>query len=79
LGGSGRLHNEELHNMYTSPNITRVIKSREMKWVGHVACMEEMRNAYIILVGRPEGKKPLGRSKSRWEYMLECILGKYGG
>jgi hypothetical protein len=49
-GGWRRLHSEELHNLYTSPNIIRVIKSTRMKWAGHVACMGEMRNAYIILV-----------------------------
>jgi hypothetical protein len=49
-GGWGRLHNEELHNLYASPHIIRVIKSRRMRWVGHVACMGAMRNAYNILV-----------------------------
>jgi hypothetical protein len=55
-----RLHNEELHNLYTSPNIVRVIKSRNMRWMEHVACIGEMRNEYTILVGIPEGKEQLG-------------------
>jgi hypothetical protein len=59
------LHNEELHNMYTFSNIVRVIKSRKMRWSGHVACMGEMRNAYNILVGKHEMKKPLGRPRCR--------------
>jgi hypothetical protein len=53
-----RLHNEELHNLYAPPNIIRVIKSRTMRWTEHVARMLEMRNAYNILVGKPEGKSP---------------------
>jgi hypothetical protein len=61
-----KLHNEELHNLYSSPNIIRTIKSRRMKWAGHVARMGEKRNAYRILVGKPEGKRPLGRRKHRW-------------
>jgi hypothetical protein len=54
--GWSRLHNEELHNLYASPNIVRVVKSRSVRWVGHVVCMEEMKNIYRILVGKPEGK-----------------------
>jgi hypothetical protein len=61
-----KLHNEELHNFYSSPNIIRMIKSRRMKWAGHVARMEEKRNAYRKLVGNPEGKKPLGRPRRKW-------------
>jgi hypothetical protein len=61
-----RMHNKESHNLYALQNIIRVIKSR-MRWAGHVEHMEEMRNAYSILVGRPDRKKPLGRSKHRWE------------
>jgi hypothetical protein len=56
-----KLHNEELHNLYSSPNIIRMIKSRRMRWAGHVARMGEKRNAYRILVGKPEGRRPLGR------------------
>jgi hypothetical protein len=58
-GGWRRLYNEELHDLYTSPNIIRVIKSKRMSWVEHVARMGEMRNAYNVLGGKPEGKRPL--------------------
>jgi hypothetical protein len=61
-----KLHNEELHNLYSSPNIIRIIKSRRMRWAGHVARMGEKRNAHRILVGKPERKRPLGRPKHRW-------------
>jgi hypothetical protein len=61
------LHNEELHNLYSSPNIIRQIKSRRMRWARHVARMGEERNVYRVLMGKPEGKRPLGRSKRRWE------------
>jgi hypothetical protein len=61
-----KLHNEELHNLYSSPNIIRRIKSRRMRGVGHVARMGEKRNVYRILVGKPEGKRPLGRPRRRW-------------
>jgi len=60
VGGWRRLRNVELHNLYASPNIIRVIKSRRMSWAGHVARIGEMRNAYKMLVGKPEGKRPLG-------------------
>jgi hypothetical protein len=56
-----KLHNEELHILYSFPNIIRQIKSRRMRWVGHVACMGEDRKVYRVLVGKPEGKRPLGR------------------
>jgi hypothetical protein len=61
-----KLHNEDLHNLYSLPNIIRMTKSRRMSWTGHVARMGKNRNAYRILVGKPEGKRPLGRSKRRW-------------
>jgi len=61
-----RLHNEELNDLYCSPNIVRVIKSRRMRWTGHVACMGEERGVYRVLVGKPEGKRPLGRPRRRW-------------
>jgi hypothetical protein len=57
-----KLHNEELHNLYSSPNNIRIIKSRRMIWAEHVARMGETRNAYMLLMGKPEGKRPLGRS-----------------
>jgi hypothetical protein len=65
-GGRKKLHNEELHNLCYSQIIIRMIKSRRMKWAGHVARMGEKRNACRILVGKPEGKRPLGRSRHRW-------------
>jgi hypothetical protein len=65
-GGWRKLHNEELHNLYSSLNIIRIIKSRRMRWAGHVARMGEKRNVYVLLVEKPEGKRPLGRSRRRW-------------
>jgi hypothetical protein len=62
-----RLHNEELHNLYASPYIIRLINIRRVRYAGHVACMEEMRNAYKILIWKPEGKRPCGRPRRRWE------------
>jgi len=61
-----RLHNEELNDLYCSPNIVRVIKSRRMRWAGHVARMGEERGVYRVLVGKLEGKRPLGRPRRRW-------------
>jgi len=61
-----RLHNEELNGLYSSPNIVRVIKWRRMRWGGHVARMGEERGVYRVLVGKPEGKRPLGRPRRRW-------------
>jgi hypothetical protein len=65
-GGRRKLHNEVLHILYSSPSIIRMIKSRRMRWAGHVARMGEKRNAYRILVGKPEGKRPLGRPRRSW-------------
>jgi hypothetical protein len=65
-GGWRKLHNEELHNLYSSPSIIRMVKSRRMRLAGHVSGMGEKRNAYRILVGNPEGKRPLGRTRRRW-------------
>jgi hypothetical protein len=64
-GGWRKLHNEELHNLYSSPSIIRTIKSRRMRWEGHVARMGEKRNVYRSLVGKPEGTRPLGRPRPR--------------
>jgi len=61
-----RLHNEELNDLYCSPNIVRMIKSRRMRWAGHVAGMRKSRGVYRVLVGKPEGKRPLGRPRRRW-------------
>jgi hypothetical protein len=66
-GGWIKLHYEELHGLYSSPSIVRVIKARRMRWAGHVARMGEVRGAYSILVGRPEWRRPLGRPRRRWE------------
>jgi hypothetical protein len=68
------LHNDELYDLYSSPNIVRVIKSRRMRWAGHVAHMGEGRGAYRILVVRPEGKRPLGRPRRRWEDYIKMDL-----
>jgi hypothetical protein len=62
-GGWRKLHNEELRNLYSSPSIIRMIKSRRMRWAGHVARMGEKRDTYRILVGKSEGKRPLGRPR----------------
>jgi hypothetical protein len=69
-GGWRKLHNEELHGLYSSPSIFRVIKARRMRWAGHVARMGEVMGAYNILVGRPEGRSPLGRPRRRWDNIL---------
>jgi hypothetical protein len=65
-GGWRKLHNEELHNLYSSPSIIRIIKPKRMRWAEHVERMEEKRNVYRLLVGKPEGKRPLGRPRRRW-------------
>jgi hypothetical protein len=62
-----KLHNEELSDLCCPPNIVRVIKLRKMRWAGHVARMVETRGVYRVLVGKPEGKRPLGRPRRRWE------------
>jgi hypothetical protein len=68
------LHSEELHILYSSPNIIRQIKSRRRKWAGHVARMGEERKLYRVLVGKSEGKKPLGRPRRRWEDGIKMDL-----
>jgi hypothetical protein len=73
-----RLHNKELNEMYSSPNIIWVIKSRRMRWAGHVACMGEGKGAYRILVGRHEGRRPLGRPRHRWEDNIKMDLEEVG-
>jgi hypothetical protein len=74
-----KLHNEELHILYSSPNIIRHIKSRRMRWAGHVARMGEERKLHKVLVGKPEGKKPLGRPRRRWGMGSEWILWRLAG
>jgi hypothetical protein len=77
-GSWRKLHNDKLHNLYSSPNIVRVIKSRRLRWVGHVARMGEGRSVYRVLVGKPEGKRPLGRPSRRWEDNIKLDLGEIG-
>ena len=69
-----RLHNEELHSSYHSPNIVREIKSRRLRWAGHVARMVEGRSAFKILTGKPTGKRPLGRPRRRWKGNIRMDL-----
>jgi hypothetical protein len=73
-----KLHNKELHDLYSSPSIIRIIKSRRMRWAGHVARMGEKRNAYRLLVDKPEGKRPLGRPRRRWVDNIRMYLGGVG-
>ncbi|KAJ4440878.1 hypothetical protein ANN_10725 [Periplaneta americana] len=73
-----KLHNTELHALYSLPDIIRNLKSRRLRWAGHVARMGESRNAYSVLVGRPEGKRPLGRRRRRWEDNIKMDLREVG-
>jgi hypothetical protein len=73
-----KLHNGELHNLYSSPYIIRQIKSRRMGWAGHVARMGEGRNVYRVLVRKPEGKRPLERPRRRWEDGIKIDLREIG-
>jgi hypothetical protein len=77
-GGWRKLHNEELHNLYSSPSIIRIIKSRRMRWAGHVTRMGEKRNVYRLLVGKPEEKRPLGRPRRRWIDNINMNLSEIG-
>ena len=77
-GEWSRLHNEELNDLYCSPNIERVIKWRKMRWAGHVARMGEERGVYRVLVGKPEGKRPLGRPRRRWVDNIRTDLHEMG-
>jgi hypothetical protein len=74
-----KLHNEELNDVYPLPNIVRVVKSRRMSWAGHVARMVEGRGVHRVLVGKPEGKRPLGRPRPRWEDNIKRDLQEVGG
>jgi hypothetical protein len=78
IGGRRKLHDEELHGLYSSPSIVKVIKARRMRWAGHVARMGEVRGAYNILVGRPKGRRPLGRPRRRWEDNIKMDLREIG-
>jgi hypothetical protein len=73
-----KLHSEELNDMYSLPSVVWVIESRRMTWAGHVARMGETRGVYKILVGKPEGKRPLGRPKLRWEDNIKMDLQEVG-
>jgi hypothetical protein len=77
-GSWGKLHNDEPHDLYSSPNIVRVIKSRRMRWAGHVTRMGEGRGVYRVLVGRPEGKRPRERHRRRWEDNIKMNLREIG-
>ena len=74
-----KLHNGELSDLYTLPNIVRAVKLRRMKWAGHVMCMQERRGVHRVLVGKPEGKRPLGRPSRRWENNIKMGLREVGG
>jgi hypothetical protein len=73
-----KLHNKELRDLYSSPNIIEIMKSMKMRWEGHVAQMGEKRNAYRLLVGKPKGKRPLGRPRRRWVDNIRMELGEMG-
>jgi hypothetical protein len=77
-GSWRKLHNYEINSLYSSPNIVMAIKWRRMRWAGHVARMREGRDVYRVLVGRPEGKRPLGRRRRRWEDNINLDLREIG-
>jgi hypothetical protein len=77
-GEQRKLHTEELNDLYSSPNIVRVIKPGRMRWAGHEARMRERRGVYMVLVRKPEGKRPLGRPKRRWEYNIKMEFQEVG-
>jgi hypothetical protein len=74
-----KLHNEELNDLYSLPNIVRVVKSRRKRWAGHMARMGEGRGVHRVLVGKPEGRRPLGRPRRRWEDNIKVDLQEVGG
>jgi hypothetical protein len=74
-----KLHNEELNDLYSLPNIVRVVKSRRMRWAGHVVHMGEERGVHRVLVGKAEGKRPLGRPRRRWEDNIKMDVQEVGG
>ena len=73
-GECRKLHNVELSDLYVLPNIVRVVKSKRMRWAGHVTRMGEGRGVHRVLVGKPEGKRPLGRTRRRWEDNIKMDL-----
>jgi hypothetical protein len=78
MGEWKTLQNGELHNLYSSPDIIRQLKSKRMRWAGHVACMGEGRKLYKVLVGKPKGKRPFGRKRHRWEDGIKMDLREIG-
>ena len=78
MGEGRRLNNEELNDLYSSPNVVQVIKSRRMRRAGHVARMVEERGVYRVLLGKPEGKRPLGRPRPRWVDNIRMYLQEVG-
>jgi hypothetical protein len=78
MRGWRKLHYEELHNLYPSPSIIRMMKSRRIRWALHIACTREKKNAYRILVGEPEAKRPLGRPRHRREINIKMDLREIG-
>ena len=79
IGEWRKLYNEELSDLYSLPNVVRVVKSRRMRWAGHVVRMGEGRGVHRVLVGKPEGKRPLGRPRHRWEFNTKIDLQEVGG
>jgi len=79
IGEWRKLHNEELNDLYSLPKIVRVVKSRRIRWAGHVARMGEDRGVHSVLVGKPEEKRPLGRPRRRWEDNIKMDLQEVGG
>ena len=73
-----KLHNEEMNDLYSSSSIVQVIKSKRMRWTGHVACTGDRRGLYRVLVGKSEGNRPLGRTRSRWEDNIKMDLQSVG-
>ena len=73
-----KLYNEELNDLYFSPNIVQVTKLRRMRWLGHVACMGERRGTYRVLMGKLEGRRPLGRPRHRWQDIFKMDLQELG-
>ena len=71
-------HNEDLNGIYSSPNTVRAIKSRRVRWAGHVARVGERIGVYRVLVGKPEGKRPLGRPRRKWEDNIKMVLQEVG-
>jgi hypothetical protein len=77
-GNWRRLHNKELYTLYSLPNVIWVIKSRRLRWAGHVAPMAKRKGAHTVLMGKPEGRRPLERPKHRWEYNIKTDLQEVG-